>query len=272
MHVDMKGRQNSAKYVLHPFPCPLTSELISNGELATLRRILRFAHEWRVIDRVPIIRMISGERPREAALDPHQEQLYLEAAPEPLASVALLMPDTGLRVGEALALRWRDVNLTPRSGPKFGMIRVREGKSRNAQRIIPLTERVARMLTVREREAISTWAFPGIDPGKPLLVTSFDHQHAELRRLLRLPKDLVLHSLRHTTLTRLGESGVDAFTIMKIAGHSSVTVSERYVHPGAEAIERAFQRLEAQNSRGGLQLSQGKEVQPPATKSATPSE
>jgi len=48
-------------------------------------------------------------------------------------------------------------------------------------------------------------------------------------------------------LTRLGEAGVDAFTIMRIAGHSSVKVSERYVHPSAESLERGFARLEAFN-------------------------
>jgi hypothetical protein len=40
----------------------------------------------------------------------------------------------------------------------------------------------------------------------------------------------------HTMLTRLGETGTDAFTIMKLAGHSSVTVSQRYVHPMLEAV------------------------------------
>ena len=45
-------------------------------------------------------------------------------------------------------------------------------------------------------------------------------------------------------LTRLGESGVDAFTIMRIAGHSSITVSQRYIHPTPEAVERAFERLQ----------------------------
>jgi hypothetical protein len=45
-------------------------------------------------------------------------------------------------------------------------------------------------------------------------------------------------------LTRLGESGVDAFTIMRIAGHSSVVISQRYVHPTPEATERAFERSE----------------------------
>ncbi|MFY9574503.1 MAG: tyrosine-type recombinase/integrase [Blastocatellia bacterium] len=56
--------------------------------------------------------------------------------------------------------------------------------------------------------------------------------------------EFMLHSLRHTMLTRLGEQGTDAFTIKRIAGHSSITVSERYVHPSGEAMERAFERLQ----------------------------
>ena len=63
-----------------------------------------------------------------------------------------------------------------------------------------------------------------------------------------MPPDFVLHSLRHTFGTRLGESGADAFTIMRLMGHSSVTVSQRYVHPSPESVERAFGRLEAPNS------------------------
>ena len=47
------------------------------------------------------------------------------------------------------------------------------------------------------------------------------------REALKLPKEFVLHSLRHTMLTRLGESGADAFTIMRVAGHSTVVVSQR---------------------------------------------
>jgi hypothetical protein len=49
-------------------------------------------------------------------------------------------------------------------------------------------------------------------------------------------------------LTRLGEAGSDAFTIMRIAGHSSVTVSQRYVHPTPEGMESAFERLEELNA------------------------
>jgi len=57
-----------------------------------------------------------------------------------------------------------------------------------------------------------------------------------------------VHSLRHTMLTRLGEAGADAFTIMKIAAHSSVTVSQRHVHPTPEGMERAFERRQELNA------------------------
>jgi propanediol utilization protein len=50
-------------------------------------------------------------------------------------------------------------------------------------------------------------------------------------------------------LTRIGEAGADAFTIMRIAGHSSVTVSQRYVHPTPESLERAFEQLDDLNAQ-----------------------
>ena len=53
----------------------------------------------------------------------------------------------------------------------------------------------------------------------------------------------MLHPLRHTMLSRLDESGVDAFTIMRTAGQSGIVVSQRYIHPAPEAVERAFERL-----------------------------
>jgi len=53
----------------------------------------------------------------------------------------------------------------------------------------------------------------------------------------------VIYALRHTFLTRLGESGCDVWTLARIAGHSSIKMSERYVHPGGEAVLNAMDRL-----------------------------
>ena len=46
--------------------------------------------------------------------------------------------------------------------------------------------------------------------------------------------------LRHTALTNLATSGCDTFTLAAIAGHSSVVITQRYCHPQADAIEKAF--------------------------------
>lgn len=253
---------------------PKVSITSVNRELATLRRLLRLAHEWKLIDRVPRIRLLPGEHTREFVVTAKEEKIYLAASPQPLHDVAVLMLDTGLRVGEALNLKWEDIRFDATRGAKFGYLHVREGKSKNAKRNVPLTSRVHEMLSARAKESRSIWVFPGDDLASPILVTSLDHLHSKVRKTLNFSNQFVLYSLRHAMLTRLGEAGVEAFTIMRIAGHSSVTVSQRYVHPTPEAVERAFHRLQEHNQHEET-ATQGKEVVetpeqlPPATVSAT---
>jgi integrase len=98
------------------------------------------------------------------------------------------------------------------------------------------------MLANRSLESKSEYVFASY-AGKPYLVTSLDHFHKKLRGDLQLPQDFVIHSLRRTFLTRFGEAGADAFTIKKVADHSSVTISERYIHSTPEGQERAFERF-----------------------------
>jgi integrase len=104
------------------------------------------------------------------------------------------------------------------------------------------------VLNARKVVSKSNWVFPGGSPEAAILGTSIDHPHEEVRDTLKLSKEFVVHSLRHTMLTCLGEAGADAFTIVRIAGHSSVTVSQRYVHPTPEGMERAFERLQDLNT------------------------
>jgi hypothetical protein len=56
--------------------------------------------------------------------------------------------------------------------------------------------------------------------------------------------DFVPYVLRHTALTRLGEAaGGDVFVLARIAGHSSITITQRYIHPQADAISRVFSQV-----------------------------
>jgi len=239
-----------------------------NRSLATLRKLLRLAHEWRLVNRVPRVRLLPGERNREFTLSHAQERVYLEMAPQPLQDVATLILDTGLRIGEALALEWPDIHLEPASGAKFGYLHVRDGKSRFARRNVPLTARVCAMLGSRKAGSKGLSVFAE-SAARPMLNSSLDHLHKELREALKMSGEFVLHSLRHSYGTRLGEAGADAFTIMRLMGHSSVTVSQRYVHPTPEALERAVERLESLNQRAANSLPEAPKRQLPATVFAT---
>ncbi len=194
----------------------------------------------------PLLRLLRGEKCREFVLSYQLEALYLAAPPAPFGDVALLLLDTGLRVSEALSLEWGDVRLDPANGASFGYLTVRAGKSKNSKsRNVPITARLSEMLKALGPKKVG-YVFQR-DGGLPLYQTWLNEQHRAVREQLKFPKDFVPHSLRHTYGTRLGESGADVFTIMKLMGHSSVTVSQRYVHPSPESVERAIGRLEAQN-------------------------
>ena len=124
------------------------------------------------------------------------------------------------------------------------------------------------MLKNRKAEYMTPWVFDE-DTGRPMRNSSLDHLHKQLRATLKMPIAFVLHSLRHTYGTRLGEAGADAFTIMRLMGHSSVTVSQRYVHPTPEALERAVERLEGLNQRAVASLPEGQNLVLPTTVPAT---
>jgi integrase len=132
------------------------------------------------------------------------EEAYLKDAPQPLRDIALLILETGLRIGEALQLQWEQVQLDALPGARFGYLRIVQGKSRNSRLDIPLTDCAASMLRIRSTGSVSTWVF-AIRNGEPYLVTSLNHLHQKVRASMGLGRDFVIHSLRHTMLTRLGE-------------------------------------------------------------------
>ena len=125
------------------------------------------------------------------------------------------------------------------------------------------------MLKARREKALNPWVFSNPEGTGPLSRSTVSHQHTALRATLKLPAGFVLHSLRHSCLTRLGAAGTDAFTIKRIAGHSSVTVSEKYVHPTPESLERAFERLEVYNARAVRSLPGAPKMLQAATIPAT---
>jgi integrase len=71
-------------------------------------------------------------------------------------------------------------------------------------------------------------------------------QHKKALKLAKI-RPFEVYSIRHTFLTRLGESGCDAWTLARIAGHSNIGISQRYVHPSEDAVLNALSRLSGHN-------------------------
>ena len=91
------------------------------------------------------------------------------------------------------------------------------------------------------------WIWPALTASGHIDHSSLKKQHQKALKTSKV-RSFVLYSLRYTFLTRLGESGCDAWTLARIAGHSSVAISSRYLHPSEDAVFAAFSNLGGHNS------------------------
>lgn len=234
-----------------------------NSSLQVLRRTMRLAAEWGVIGVAPKIKMLPGERQREHVVTVKEEARYLAAAPEPLASVAAVLIDTGMRPDECYRLRWESVSW---NNGKNGTILVTHGKTKAARRVLPLTRSVRHVLESRWKIAgcpSEGWIWSAPTRSGHFEKSTLKKQHNKALRLSRVRR-FVLYSLRHTFLTRLGESGCDAWTLARIAGHSSVAMSARYVHPSEDAVLAALDRLGGHNYGHSGNLGQNDNIPEPS--------
>jgi integrase len=218
-----------------------------NSSLRILRRVLRVAVEWGELGTAPKVKLLSGERHRERVLTADEEARYLGAASGLLADVATVLVDTGLRPEECYRLTWESITWV---NGRNGTLLVTHGKTKAARRMLPMTPRVRALLEARWDSAgkpLEGWVWPRPTKSEHLEPSSLKKQHAKALKFSKV-RPFVLYTLRHTFLTRLGASGCDVWTLARIAGHSSIGISARYVHPSEDAVLTAMSRLGGHNS------------------------
>ena len=214
-----------------------------NASLRVLRRVLKLGREWGVIAESPRIQLLRNPGRRERVIQPGEEAKYLLAAPEPLASIATVLADSGLRPSECYALRWENIHF---ENGRHGTLLVTHGKTKSARRMLPLTPRVRAVLETRYQNAGQPpegWIIPA-----PTRSGHADHgtvkkQHLRALKLSKV-RAFVLYSFRHTFLTRLASSGCDAWTLARIAGWSNISQSTTYVHPSEDSVLDAMAQLQ----------------------------
>ena len=239
-----------------------------NADLATLRRILQLAHEWgRTFTPPPRIRMLAGANRRERILAGDEERKYLDAATalgfrlsqgykdalrgiravvrgeQPQKPDAFLVRDTvtilidcGLRPEECFRLKW-----TENIGD--GVIEIHHGKGRGSRRKVPCTARVIAILAMRRSESTSEWVFPARTRSGHIEGSTLKKQHAAVLKACGVAP-FVFYTLRHTCITRWAKY-VHPSILHKIAGHTDMNMTMRYVHISDADVLEAMSRAHA---------------------------
>lgn len=218
--------------------------------LINLRDIFKAAEENGLVAKSPVSSRLKagGKKTDEKEpLTPDETQLLLERVTEPRARTFLLLClHTGVRRGEALALKYSDIDF------KNKVVHIRrnavikqkdttvstELKTKAGKRDVPLTEELEAWLEERKRTAVSDYIFVMKD-GKLLTTSAFHKLFAWIDKALP-ERHITAHILRHTYITRLFEAGLDLKEIQYLAGHSSVEMTLRvYAHYDRLSRERS---------------------------------
>ena len=169
---------------------------------------------------------------------------------------------TGLRIGELLALEWKDVDF------QKGVLTVsksrHEGKDENGRyahivespktvssgRCIPLPKQILCELRMLKRKSRSAYVISNGERSIP--VRSYQRSFERLLKKLDIPHK-GFHALRHTFATRALECGMDVKMLSELLGHKDPAVTlRRYVHSLME------QKKEMMNKVGNTYFKEAK--------------
>lgn len=136
-------------------------------------------------------------------------------------SMIALTYSAGLRVGELIDLRVKDIDSTRM------VIHVKSGKG-NKDRIVPLSEKSLRMLRAYYKEfSPRLFLFEGQKGGK-YSSSSFNKLLKSAAQRAKINKRITAHTLRHSYATHLLEKGTDIRVIQKLLGHNSIKTTMVY--------------------------------------------
>jgi integrase len=154
-----------------------------------------------------------------AALEKAESEQIWPAA----VAVARFLALTGWRSGEALGLRWDEVDLTRRTAVL--------GDTKTGRSMRPLSHAACQVL--RSHTQSGELLFPATR-GKGRM-SGFPKLWAKIAKLGGLPASVTPHTLRHSFASLAGDLDYSETTIAALIGHKGRSMTSRYVHP-ADAV------------------------------------
>lgn len=234
-----------------------TDELLESGyAITTIKKqmrlvsaAMRYAYEQRYIDFNPCVGINPPsegnvkKKPKHIEAYTKEEQLkllkVLRSRDRKGYNALELMLETGIRVGEVLALNWDDVALSQRrmkihstlvNLPNKRIAYVQEGaKSKTSNRVVPLNANAVKILSSLKRYEDQSAVFLGEDNER----LSYESLRYQCQRACEdaSVRYSGLHVFRHTFATNQYYKGTDVKILSKILGHSDTSITYNiYIH------------------------------------------
>jgi integrase len=238
-----------------------------NGDLTTLRQIVRYAEAVGLIDKAPRIKLLRVvKKGRRKTYGSDDVAKLLKAAKErpgaadvrmKLQGFIMISAATGLRYEEVLHLQWRDVDFTDgrfdvraktwterRRGGET--IRSWSPKSHAERSVWAQGEVLFGFLNSYrkslKRSGPNDWVFQGMRPGARL-TTMFKALRETYQAAGVYERGKLAHTLRHSVATELLAAGVDLETVRDVLGHRDITTTALYLHAVDQRKREAAARL-----------------------------
>jgi integrase len=180
--------------------------------------------------------LAEGQHRWPTTMDLGDEEVAARAAEDAQdAEIIRIAAYAGLRRGELVALRWRDVDFVGRKllvrRALSGSVEVPSTKSRRA-REVPLANQAAAALDrlSRRDEFTSADDYVFVNRfGRRIDATALRRRFKRARDAAAL-EPLRFHDLRHTYGSLLVAGGIDLASVKAAMGHSRISTTERYLH------------------------------------------
>ena len=208
----------------------------TNRSLSCLRAMINKAIQWdKFYDKSPFQRGVTLFKENNARLrylEKEEIAKLLQNCRGKLKPIVVLALNTGMRRGEILGLKWRDIDF------RRGIIYLYNTKN-HEKRELPMNEATKTALIRARKHPESAYIFCGVE-GKPFKNVRKSYWTA-------LKKSGILnfrfHDLRHTFASHLVMSGVDLNTVRELMGHKSLDMTLRYSHLSPDHKKRAVDIL-----------------------------
>ncbi|MBI4972441.1 MAG: site-specific integrase [Candidatus Omnitrophica bacterium] len=162
-----------------------------------------------------------------------QSEGYLNGDLEDIVTLAL---NTGMRQGEILNLKWKDVDFFRKT------LTVVKTKNKEVK-TIPMTDTTFKVLFEKSKVITMSGYIFATTNDTPIRARNLMREWYKVLNKAGI-EDFRFHDLRHTAGTRLAQAGVDIYTISKILGHRDIRTTMRYAHHNPESLRASVKVLD----------------------------